>query len=63
MNDRYAAGQAYWRDPQVEPPPRAAKVLLLNPSGVAVIGHWAEWAVAWSPLPKIPPTLKERMGA
>ncbi len=57
----YAAGQTYWRDPVEEPPPRSAKVLLLNPSGVAVIGPWAHWAVAWAPLPKIPQSIKNKM--
>jgi hypothetical protein len=37
------------------------KVLLLNPSGVAVIGHWAHWAIAWAPLPKIPQHIKDKM--
>lgn len=57
----YLAGEAYWRDPKQEEPPRATKVLLLNPSGVAVIGHWAHWAIAWAPLPKIPAELKVRL--
>ena len=61
MCDRYAAGDAWWRDPEVIPPPRGTKLLLLNPSGVAVIGHWAHWCVAWSPLPRVPPALKARM--
>jgi hypothetical protein len=61
MTDRYATGNAYWRDPVEEPAPRATKVLLLNPSGVAVIGHWAHWAIAWAPLPKIPRHIKDKM--
>lgn len=47
------SGQAYWRDPKVERPPRGVKMLLLNPSGVAVIGTWDDksgW-LGWSPLP------------
>jgi len=61
MTDRYASGHTSWRDPEQEPAPRATKVLLLNPGGVAVIGHWAHWAIAWAPLPKIPPALKARL--
>lgn len=61
MTDRYAAGHTHWRDPKQEEPPRATKVLLLNPGGVAVIGHWAHWAIAWAPLPKIPADLKEKL--
>lgn len=61
MTDRYIAGSTCWRDPAQEPPPRATKLLLLNPGGVAIIGHWAHWAIAWAPLPKIPADLKERL--
>jgi len=61
MNDRYATGEAYWRDPDTEPPPRATKLMLLTPGGVAVVGHWAEWSVAWSPLPRIPQKLKTKL--
>jgi hypothetical protein len=61
VTDRYASGEAYWRDPEVEPAPRATKLLLLTPGGVCVIGHWAHWCVAWSPLLKVPATLKARL--
>jgi len=61
MTDRYATGQAYWRNPVEDPPPKATKLLLLTPGGTAVVGHWAYWCVAWSPLPKIPTELKERL--
>ena len=61
MNDRYATGEAYWRDPSQEQPPKATKLLLLTPGGTAVVGHWAHWCVAWSPLPKIPTELKEQL--
>lgn len=47
------SGQAYWRDPKEDPPPRGVKMLLLNPGGVACIGTWdtkSGW-LAWSPLP------------
>lgn len=61
MTDRYATGEVYWRDPETEAPPKATKLLLLTPGGTAVVGHWAYWCVAWSPLPKIPAELKERL--
>jgi hypothetical protein len=61
VTDRYASGEAYWRDPEAEPAPRSTKLLLLTPGGTAVIGHWAYWCVAWSPLPKVPAVLKARL--
>jgi hypothetical protein len=61
MTDRYASGTAYWRDPAVEPPPMATKLLLLTPGATCVIGHWAHWCVAWSPMPKRPEWLKTKM--
>jgi hypothetical protein len=63
VTDRYATGEVYWRDPDIEPPPTATKLLLLTPGGTAVIGHWAHWCVAWSPLPRVPVELKARMTA
>jgi hypothetical protein len=60
---RYSAGVSYWRDPAAEPAPRATKLLLLSPGGVAVIGHWAHWYLAWSPLPRVPPGIKGRIAA
>jgi len=48
------SGEAYWRDPEKERPPRGVKLLLLTTGGVAVIGDWTDESnfVAWSPLPK-----------
>jgi hypothetical protein len=63
MTARYAAGVSYWRDPAAEPAPRATKLLLLSPGGVAVIGHWAHWYLAWSPLPRVPAGIKGRIAA
>lgn len=54
----YIAGEATWRSPQEHPPPMGVRMLLLNPSGVCVIGTWADWALAWAPLPKITPEMK-----
>jgi hypothetical protein len=50
------AGEAYWRDPEQERPPRGVKLLILTDGGVAVIGDWLDDSnfVAWSPLPKRP---------
>ena len=58
---RYATGTVYWRDPVTEPAPRATKILLLTPGGTAVVGYWAHWVVAWSPLPRVPAGLKARL--
>jgi hypothetical protein len=61
-SDRYLAGVAEWRNPETEPPPCGTKLLLMNPAGVAVIGHWQpQWCLAWAPLPKKPEWLKEKM--
>ena len=48
------AGEAYWRDPDWDPPPLGRKLLLLTSGGVAVIGDWMRDSnlIAWSPLPK-----------
>jgi hypothetical protein len=57
----YLAGEAYWRLPSEEPPPLNTKLLVLSPGGVACIGHWSAWSVAWSPLPKMAPRVKEAL--
>lgn len=54
----YVAGEATWRLPHIEKPPGGAKVLLLNPGGVCIVGTWADWAVAWAPLPRLTPEIK-----
>lgn len=44
--------------------PIAKKVQLLNPSSVAVYGKYNpkdDWPLAWSPLPKVPVWLKEKL--
>ena len=62
MTDRYLAGEADWRDPDVDAPPLATKLLLMNPAGVAVFGHYdPRWCIAWAPLPKKPDWLKEKL--
>jgi hypothetical protein len=54
VNMPATSGQAYWRDPAAERPPRGVKMLILTDGGVAVIGDWVDDSnfVAWSPLPK-----------
>lgn len=52
--------QLYFRDPDVEPPPRGASMLLLNPGGVCVIGVWDDSCIGWCPKPKVPKALKEK---
>jgi len=54
----YLAGEATWRLPHIDKPPGGAKVLLLTPGGICVVGPWAEWAVAWAPLPRLTPEIK-----
>jgi hypothetical protein len=36
-------------------------MLLLNPGGVCVIGTWSDWAIAWSPLPKMSDAIKQQL--
>lgn len=57
------APSAAWLDPEEHPPPRAKKMLLLTKYGVAVLGPWGLDCVAWAPLPKVPPHIKEIMNA
>ena len=62
MTDRIpTAPVAAWLDPSEHPPPEGTKLLLLTRGGVAVLGHWGHDCVAWSPLPKIPPHIKEKL--
>jgi hypothetical protein len=57
----YLAGECYWRDPSEYPPPLGIKMMLLNPDGVATIGQWTPWFIAWAALPKVPRSIKEKM--
>lgn len=51
-----------WLDPRETAPPINKKILLLTDHGVACLGHWySPGFIAWSPLPKIPEQLKERL--
>lgn len=52
----------FWRP--IDTYPGGAKALLLNRAGMAVVGKTTgkdDWFVAWCPLPKIPPEIKELM--
>jgi hypothetical protein len=52
--------QLYFRDPDIEPPPKGKSMLLLNPGGVCVIGIWSDSCIGWCPKPKIPKALKDK---
>jgi hypothetical protein len=58
---KHVAGICEWRDPEEDPPPLGSKMLLLNPAGVACIGTWSRVFIAWAPLPKIPPNVKQKL--
>lgn len=51
----------YFRDPDIEPPPRATSLLLLNPGGVLIVGNWTEDCLGWCPKPRIPYSIKAKM--
>jgi hypothetical protein len=53
--------QLYFRDPDIEPPPKATSMLLLNAGGVCIIGVWDNSCIAWCPKPKIPQALKDKI--
>ena len=53
--------QLYFRDPDIEPPPKATSMLLLNPGGVCIIGVWDDSCIGWCPKPKIPQALKDKI--
>lgn len=61
MKDVITAPVAAWLDPDEEPPPQAKKLLLLTRGGVAVLGTWGDDCVAWAPLPKVPPKIKQKL--
>lgn len=53
--------QLYFRDPDVDPPPKGVNMLLLNPGGVLVVGPWSSDCLGWCPKPRIPQTLKDKL--
>ncbi len=53
----------FWRP--IDTYPGGSKALLLNRAGMAVVGKTTgkdDWFVAWCPLPKIPPDIKQLLG-
>ena len=48
-------------DPLEFPPPKGKELLLINPSGVLILGKWNDTCLAWGPYPKIPESVKARM--
>lgn len=53
--------QLYFRDPEVDPPPRATSMLLLNPGGVLIVGTWTDDCLGWCPKPRISAELKRKI--
>lgn len=51
----------WFNDPDIDPPPRAVSLLLLNPGGVCVVGPWTDDCLGWCPKPKIPYSIKAKM--
>lgn len=51
----------YLLDPDIDPPPKATSLILLNPGGVLIIGNWTEDCLAWAPKPKIPKSVKDKI--
>lgn len=52
----------FWR--AMDTYPGGSKALLLNRAGMALVGKTTgkdDWFVAWCPLPKIPPELKDKL--
>lgn len=50
-------------DPEVFPPPRGVRLLLINECGVLIQGPWYEGALAWGYKPRIPDSVKRKMAA
>jgi hypothetical protein len=53
--------QLYFRDPDIDPPPKTTSMLLLNAGGVCIIGTWTDGCIGWCPKPKIPQALKDKI--
>ena len=49
-------------DPDIRPAPRGKDLLLINEGGTLTIGTWYEGALAWGDKPRIPESVKVRMG-
>lgn len=48
-------------DPEIHPPPKGVTLLVVNPGGVLSKSTWYEGALAWSYLPQIPQSVKQRV--
>lgn len=53
----------YMRDPLEYPPPKATKLILATKGGILTVGEWGDDCIAWSPLLKIPQSVKDRLRA
>lgn len=53
--------QLYFKDPDIDIPPKNVSMLLLNPGGVLIVGVWTDDCLAWCPKPKIQKLLKEKL--
>ncbi len=49
-------------DPELFPPPQSMPLILINPGGVLITGFWFKGCLAWGYYPKIPATVKARLG-
>lgn len=49
-------------DPLIHKPPTGVQLQLINPGGVLITGHWFDGCLAWGYYPKIPATVKARIG-
>lgn len=65
MDDKsYVTGDIEGLDPMEFPPPRNKKIICITKYGVAVIAHWVDdFHIAWSPLPRIPQSVRKRCDA
>ena len=54
--------QIYFRDPDIDPPPRNVNMILLNEGGVLIVGPWSKGCMGWCPKPKIPESVKKKLG-
>ena len=53
-----------WLCPLENPPPIGVSLLILTRLGILIRGMWSweQEPIAWSPMPKIPPFIKKRVG-
>ena len=59
--EQLTTDELYFRDPELDPPPRGVNMLLLNEGGVLIVGQWSEGCLAWCPKPKVPKSLKDKL--